>query len=114
MTVLINYIELQTHDVEATKSFYSELFGWEFVDYGPQYVSFSNAGIDGGFFLTENVDPGENRTILFDDDLDSVREKVVAHGVELTKDIYSFPGGRRFEFNDPSGNRLAVWSHEKE
>jgi predicted enzyme related to lactoylglutathione lyase len=108
--ILINYIELQSNNLTATKEFYGNLFGWEFVDYGEAYMSFTNAGIDGGFFLCEQVDPGENRTILYDKQLEQVREKVLAANVELTKDIYSFPGGRRFEFNDPSGNRLAVWS----
>jgi len=30
--------------------FLSEVFGWSFVDYGPDYYSFNNEGIDGGFF----------------------------------------------------------------
>jgi hypothetical protein len=37
--------------------------------------------------------------------------------VELTaisKEIFEFPGGRRFEFTDPSGNELAVWSDKWE
>jgi len=28
----------------------------------------------------------------------------------ISKDIFSFPGGRRFHFLDPAGNELAVWS----
>ena len=28
----------------------------------------------------------------------------------IVKEIFSFPGGRRFEFTDPSGNHLAVWT----
>ena len=107
--ILINYLELQSHDLDATKTFYSDLFGWTFVDYGPAYCSFNNAGIDGGFYLTEQVKQGENRTILYAANLEAIRDRVVAYGVALTKDIYSFPGGRRFEFVDPSGNRLAVW-----
>ena len=26
---------------------------------------------------------------------------------------YEFPGGRRFEFSDPSGNELGVWAAQK-
>jgi uncharacterized protein len=29
------------------------------------------------------------------------------------KPIYSFPGGRRFHFAEPSGNEFAVWSKPK-
>jgi hypothetical protein len=28
----------------------------------------------------------------------------------IVKEPFSFPGGRRFHFSDPSGNELAVWS----
>jgi predicted enzyme related to lactoylglutathione lyase len=31
-------------------------------------------------------------------------------GGKITKPTFSFPGGRRFHFADPSGNELAVWS----
>ena len=47
----INYIELPAVDIESTKQFYGAAFGWEFIDYGPGYASFSGAGIDGGFNL---------------------------------------------------------------
>ena len=36
--------------------------------------------------------------------------KVVAAGGAVLKPIYSFPGGRRFHFRDPSGNELAVFT----
>jgi predicted enzyme related to lactoylglutathione lyase len=36
--------------------------------------------------------------------------KVRAAGAAVVRPIYSFPGGRRFHFRDPSGNELAVWS----
>ncbi|MGA3264082.1 MAG: VOC family protein [Terracidiphilus sp.] len=45
----ISYIEFTTTDIERTKQFYSTVFGWSFKDWGPEYVSFAGAGIDGGF-----------------------------------------------------------------
>ncbi|PTT84354.1 glyoxalase family protein, partial [Pseudomonas sp. HMWF010] len=42
--------------------------------------------------------------------LQAVCTQVAAAGGQITQAIFSFPGGRRFEFRDPSGNRLAVWS----
>ncbi len=33
-------------------------------------------------------------------------------GGTITKEIFSFPGGRRFHFCDASGNELAVWSDQ--
>ena len=44
----INYIELPMTDNAATKAFYGQVFGWEFTDWGPGYISFAGAGIDGG------------------------------------------------------------------
>ena len=50
----ISYIELKGKDLEKIKAFYSNAFDWEFTDYGPDYVSFSNSGMYGGFEKTEN------------------------------------------------------------
>ena len=36
----INYIEFPLEDVDATKAFYSKVFGWTFTDWGPDYISF--------------------------------------------------------------------------
>jgi predicted enzyme related to lactoylglutathione lyase len=37
---------------------------------------------------------------------------VTAAGGTIVKPIFSFPGGRRFQFLDPSGNELAVMAPE--
>ena len=49
----INYVEIPARDIEATKDFFTKAFNWSFVDYGPEYTTFSNEGIDGGFFKSE-------------------------------------------------------------
>lgn len=36
--------------------------------------------------------------------------KVRKAGGHIVKEPFTFPGGRRFHFGDPSGNELAVWS----
>jgi uncharacterized protein len=43
-------------------------------------------------------------------DLEATRDRVLEIGGTLAKDIFSFPGGRRFHFTDPNGNELAAWS----
>ncbi|EOD5227275.1 VOC family protein, partial [Vibrio cholerae] len=45
----LNYVEFAAKDLESTKAFFSKVFGWSFVDYGPEYAAFSNEGLDGGF-----------------------------------------------------------------
>jgi predicted enzyme related to lactoylglutathione lyase len=47
---------------------------------------------------------------MYADDLEATRDAVVANGGSICKEIFSFPGGRRFQFLDPNGNELAVWS----
>lgn len=106
----INYIEFPSRDLKSTKLFYSKLFGWKFTDYGDTYVAFEGAGIDGGF---EKVLGPINKgvlVVLYHKDLELIFEKVKESGAKITEKIFSFPGGRRFQFLDPSGNELAIWS----
>ena len=42
--------------------------------------------------------------------LEAAFEAVSKAGGTIAKPIFSFPGGRRFHFIDPSGSELAVWS----
>lgn len=108
----INYIEFPLTDPAATKKFYTTVFGWAFQEWGPNYLSFSGAGIDGGF-NGEDKTPVQNPgvlVILFSDDLDASLTEVEKAGATIVRDIYSFPGGRRFHFSDPNGNELAIWA----
>ena len=51
----INYIEIPAQNIAATKAFFSDVFGWSFVDYGSEYCSFTGQGVDGGFFKSDLV-----------------------------------------------------------
>ncbi len=110
----INYIEFPLADAEATKKFYGSVFGWEFQDWGPTYISFTGAAVEGGFNgesgVSANV-PGV-LVVLYGDDLEGLVDAVKSAGAEIVRDIYSFPGGRRFHFRDPNGNELAIWSEQ--
>ena len=108
----INYVEFKSNDLEKIKKFYGECFGWSFTDYGPAYVSFSESGVAGGFEKTD--EPVENGAlvVLYHSDLETIKEKVAGAGGDISKDIFEFPGGRRFHFRDPSGNELAIWSDQ--
>ena len=48
--------------------------------------------------------------VIRTDDLDGAFDAVTKAGGIIAKPIFSFPGGRRFHFIDPSGSELAVWS----
>lgn len=108
----INYIELRAKDLEKIKVFYAKAFGWMFTDYGPTYTAFSNSGLEGGFEKTEAEIVNGALVVLYHKNLDLVKNKIIDSGGKISKDIFSFPGGRRFHFIDPAGNELAVWSDE--
>lgn len=110
---LINYVEFKAKDLEAVKAFYSKSFGWNFTDYGPTYTAFSESGIEGGFEKSDETTTNGALVILYSEDLEAIKETVLENRGALAKDIYTFPGGRRFHFKDPAGNELAVWSDVK-
>ena len=108
----INYVELKAKDLEKIKKFYTAAFNWTFTDYGPNYIAFSDSGLEGGFEKTENDIVNGVLVVLYHSNLDTIKNKIVKSGGEISKDTFSFPGGRRFQFKDPSGNELAVWSEQ--
>ena len=113
VTGKIDYVEIPSRDLEKTKSFFSAAFGWSFIDYGPEYMAIENAGLDGGFFRSDKVsttDNGSVLVVLYSDAVEETLEKVRLAGGKICRDIFPFPGGRRFHFTDPSGNEFAVWS----
>lgn len=107
----IDYVEFTVTDMAKAKAFYTSAFGWKFNDYGPNYAGIQkNEGEAGGLAVDSKVTQGGPLVILFSSDLDNSLKSVIAAGGIITKEIFKFPGGRRFQFEDPSGNELAVWS----
>lgn len=109
----ISYVEFHAKDMEATKSFFGEVFGWKFTDYGSEYTAFSNAGMDGGFFKSDlhaSSAKGSVLIVFYSKSLEDTQTKIEQAGGSIVQAIFSFPGGRRFHFTDPNNNEFAVWS----
>lgn len=109
----INYIEFPAKDIEAAKAFFITVFGWTFVDYGPEYTSFSGGGLAGGFYrsdLNSSTENGGALIVFFSKALEQTQAKIEKADGKIVKPIFPFPGGRRFHFTDPNGNEYAVWS----
>lgn len=109
----INYVEFAAKDLAATEAFFKAAFGWHFEHYGEEYIAFSNAGLEGGFYqadLFASSHKGSALIVLYSEDLVATEARIKAAGGDIVQETYSFPGGRRFHFCEPSGNEFAVWS----
>lgn len=105
----IDYIEFVVGDIERSKTFYGEVFGWIFTEYGPDYCEFNDGRMKGGFTTQGTVRTGGPLIVLFHENLEACLAKIKQAGGGITHEIYSFPGGERFEFKDLDGYELAVW-----
>lgn len=106
----INYVEFKAKDLDKIKEFYTTSFHWAFTDYGPTYTAFSNSGLEGGFEKTDSDIVNGVLIVLYHENLDQIKNRIIEAGGKISKDIFSFPGGHRFHFLDPSENELAIWS----
>ncbi|GAB2991079.1 VOC family protein [Psychrosphaera aestuarii] len=111
----LNYAEFPAKDLASTKHFFAQAFGWTFVDYGPDYTAFTDQGLDGGFYksdLNSSTANGSALLVLKTNNLEATQATVEKCGGKISTPIFSFPGGRRFHFIEPSGNEFAVWCLE--
>jgi predicted enzyme related to lactoylglutathione lyase len=109
----IDYIEMPSRNLAETKRFFAALFGWSFEDYGPDYASFDDGRMMGGFFSSEKtsgVESGSPLVVFYHADLEKMLTEVKKLRGEISRDIFEFPGGRRFHFREPGGGEFAIWS----
>lgn len=102
----ISYVEFTSPKLEQTQAFLADAFGWGYVDYGDDYKDIRGAGIGGG------IERGATRPpliVLQTDDLDAALQSVLDAGGKITRDTFSFPGGRRFQFTEPGGTEMAIF-----
>lgn len=103
------YLEFASRNLSIIQDFYTAAFGWEFESWGDDYISFKGTYVQGGFYVGEPV-LGSILPIIYAADLDETFERVQVAGGEIVRDVFQFPGGRRFHFLDLDGNEIAVWS----
>ncbi|AUH35472.1 VOC family protein [Paracoccus tegillarcae] len=103
----IDYIEIASPQLEETQAFMARAFGWDFIEYGPDYRDIQGAGIGGGIERAATRPP---LVVLKADDLEAALQRIRAAGAKITHEIFDFPGGRRFQFIEPGGTEMAVWS----
>lgn len=106
----IDYLEFPATDIKKARTFYERVFGWEFTDYGPNYTSFKDGRLEGGFTTQRELSEGGPLAVIYAEDLESTQRAVKKAGGVISKPTFPFPGGKRFHFQDPSGVEMAVWS----
>jgi hypothetical protein len=109
-----SWIDLMTTDVESARTFYGDLFGWQF-DIGPAETGYySSAHLDGkrvaGVFSMENDHPPVWSTYLATGDADATADSVTRHGGTLIQppmDVMDL--GRMTVLQDPTGATVGTW-----
>jgi uncharacterized protein len=106
----VDFFEIPVLDMAGAKAFYSAAFGWTFKDWGLDYADILGAGLSGGLRLVEAPPTtGGPLVILYSTDLEASERAVKAGGATIVA-RHEFPGGKRFQFVDPQGCELAVWT----
>jgi predicted enzyme related to lactoylglutathione lyase len=105
----LNYVELPSADIGATRSFLKAAFNWPLVDYGPTYSALEGAGTDCGIDGDPESRAAAPMAVIETMDLELAERRVVEAGGTITRAAYDFPGGRRFHFREPGGNELAIY-----
>ena len=109
----IDYIEFplaSPDQLALAESFFSQVFGWTYKNWGEDYSDTTGSGVGSGLAADPQQRPGQPLVVIYSDDLEATRERVVGAGGTITCDIFAFPGGRRFHFREPGGTELAAWS----
>jgi len=104
----IVYVEIPATNFEDSKTFYASAFGWTLTDYGPSYSGTEGFAVNIGLQGDETEATTAPLAVIDVGDLESALDAVTRAGGTVTRPIFAFPGGRRFQFMDPSGNELAV------
>ncbi len=72
----------------------------------------SGRGADLGLDADRSAQPAAPLPGIVVTDLEAALAAVEAAGAPITRPIFAFPGGRRFQFREPGGNELAVFVEE--
>ncbi len=107
---LIEFPAESAEDLGLAAEFYSDVFAWKFKNWGESYCDTQSSGVMSGINAVEEMRQQAPLAVIYSDDLEATMARVVEAGGKIVHDISSFPGGRRFQFRDPAGNELAVWS----
>ena len=106
------FFELIVRDLAKAKSFYAQLFGWDFAQSpSADFVTIKGAGVSGGMLRDPNKKNGDgNVKVFFDvDDVALRLQQAKRLGAEvLIEEMRVSPARTLAEFRDPDGNGIGI------
>ncbi len=111
-----SWVDLGTTDLGAAKTYYGGLFGWDFVDAGPEGMDYVIANLNGhavaGLAQTDR-DRSMWSTYFAVDNADETADKIVQHGGQVVMGPMTAAGSGRLAFaTDPTGAAFGIWQDE--
>src|SRR5438093_1123146 len=81
----VDYIEFGATDLSRTREFYEKAFGWRFQDYGPDYTSFQDGRLSGGFTKDAPVRPANPLVVIYAVQLEAIEAKITQAGGKIVR-----------------------------
>jgi uncharacterized protein len=108
------HIDIQSTDIERSKAFYSELFGWKMQQWSPDYALFEypDGSGGGGLSLVAAMPEPCIEIYVEVEDIPAVLAKVVSLGGVVEQEKSEIGGGMGFlgRFRDPCGCLIGIWA----
>lgn len=113
------WVDLATHDLPASRTFYGTLLGWNFEDSGPEYGGYlmADAGGESVAGLGPVMAPGQPTAwtvYLATPDVDTTAKAVAAAGGTVVVPPFDVgPPGRMAVAVDPTGAAFGCWQADR-
>ena len=109
---LIAHIEIPSTDLEKSKHFFNNVFGWDFKPFGNGYLLFNNhQGIMAGLRQVENVMKGDTTVFHVNvENIDDILEKSKEFGGDIKTEKITIPAmGWYALIYDTDGNTIGLY-----
>jgi uncharacterized protein len=107
------HAEIRSADPDATRAFFSKLFGWTYSDGAYPGYTFVDTGVDGALPTAISPLQGDADAVLFFvgvDDVDAVLTRAEELGGRVVQPAQNVPGVTFGVFADPHGHQVGVAS----
>lgn len=112
--LLIGHIEIPTTDLDKSKNFYKNVFGWEFKPFGKGYLLFNNhKGIMVGLRKADKIAAGDTPVFHINvQDIEEILKKAEEHSGQVKRGKTVIPAmGWYALISDDQGNTIGLYQH---